>query len=221
MKDGGAPIPTRSPSGAAPASTRLTVQRTGLILAVVAAVGVVLFVGTRPLSGTTPAGPTASAGFYRIGAGTEGLGIGDVAPELGGAPGAGGTTLRGLDGQAVSLASLRGRPVWINFWATWCPPCQQETPDLRETFEAHRGDGLALVSIDVQEDPATVRAYAERYGLRYTVALDLTGSTVATYRVFGLPTHYFIDRDGIIRDRYFGPLTREQMEQRLAAIIKP
>ena len=110
--------------------------------------------------------------------------------------------------------------MWINFWASWCPPCQQETPDLRATFRAYQADGLALVSIDVQEDPATVRAYAKRYDLGYTVALDLTGSAVAIYRVFGLPTHYFVDREGVIRDRYFGPLTREQMEQRVAAIIE-
>ena len=218
MDDQRRPDATRRIRAPQDARALVTFRRIGL--AITAVVGIALVLGTRPLSGTTPGGPAASAGFYRIGAGTGELEIGNLAPEFGGGPAASGTLLRDLDGQAVSLESSRGRPVWINFWASWCPPCQQETPDLRDTFRAHQADGLALVSLDVQEDPATVRAYAKRYDLGYTVALDLTGSAVAIYRVFGLPTHYFVDRNGVVRDRYFGPLTREQMEQRLAAIIK-
>ena len=66
-----------------------------------------------------------------------------------------------------------------------------------------------------------VRDYATRYGLTYPIGLDVTGAVFRTYRIFGLPSHYFIDRDGIIRSRYFGPLTRDQIEQQLTTILAP
>lgn len=66
-----------------------------------------------------------------------------------------------------------------------------------------------------------MRDYMTRYGLTYDIGLDVTGAVFATYGVFGLPTHYFVDRQGVIRDRYFGPLTREQMDQKIALISAP
>ena len=77
-----------------------------------------------------------------------------------------------------------------------------------------------LVGIDVQEDAGTVRDYASKYGLTYPIGLDVTGATFRTYLIFGLPSQYFIDGNGIIRGRYFGPLTTELAEQQLAAILK-
>ncbi|HVA87670.1 MAG TPA: TlpA disulfide reductase family protein [Candidatus Saccharimonadales bacterium] len=191
-----------------------------IVNTILALVALVLYLGTQPLApvGSSPAAPGPT--FYAIGPTTQGLGIGQLAPELFSSA-AGGLQLRDLDGHPVSLAALRGHPVWINFWATWCPPCQQETPDLRDAFNAHRADGLVLIAIDVQEDPATVRAYAQKYSLAYTIGMDLTGNVMAAYRVWGLPTHYFIDRTGVIRDRYFGPLSRAQIEAKLAEIERP
>jgi thiol-disulfide isomerase/thioredoxin len=197
-----------------------TARQLGIVNAVVFGSALVLFVATRPFGG---AGPTATgdpgATFYRISAETQGLELGQRAPELTGDEGGKPSQLMDLDGRPVTLASLSGHPVWINFWATWCPPCQRETPVLRDAYEAHKADGLVLLSIDVQEDADSVRRYAATYGLTQTIGLDVTGAVFRTYRIFGLPSHYFIDRDGVIRGRYFGPLTPDLAEQQLKVIL--
>jgi thiol-disulfide isomerase/thioredoxin len=87
------------------------------------------------------------------------------------------TPLLDLDGKPVQLAALRGKAVWLNFWASWCPPCQFETPVLRDVSEAYADQGLAVVGVSVRESSeANVRAYAEKYQLGYTIAADVTGA---------------------------------------------
>lgn len=181
------------------------------------------FVVTSPIGQPGQAGSAAAPGatFYVLGAETQGLQVGQRAPDLVGTADGREVRLTGLDGRPIRIADYRGRPLWIVFWATWCPPCQRETPDLRAAYEAHRSEGLALLAISIQEPDATVRDYVTRYGLPYDIGLDATGAVLTTYGVFGLPTHYFVDRTGVIRDRYFGPLTREQMDQKIALIGKP
>jgi peroxiredoxin len=125
-----------------------------------------------------------------------------------------------LDGSPIRLADLRGHPVWINFWATWCPPCQEETPVLQRVFETHEAEGLVVLAISVQESsPEDVRRYVETYGLTYRVGFDATSAVFKTYRAYGLPTQLFLDRDGIIRVVHKGPLTRLDAERILAPII--
>ena len=211
---GGRPVQRRTLIGP------FTARQVGLINGAVVGAALLLFLVTRPLGSTEPpAAVDPGATFYRISADTQGLDIGKLAPELAGSDGDRQLSLTDLDGKPLSLAALRGRPVWINFWATWCPPCQQETPVLRDAYQAHKAEGLVLIAVDVQEDAATVREYATKYGLSYPIGLDATGAVFRTYKIFGLPSHYFIDPDGVIRGRYFGPLTREQVEQQLRAIL--
>ncbi len=165
--------------------------------------GVLLVAVTTPL-GNTGGGPGTvdpRATQYIIGpAPTEGLQPGDMAPELEVALDDGSTyQLTDLDGQPIRLADLRGKAVWINFWASWCPPCQQETPIIRDMAERYRDAGLVVVAIAVQEtSPADIRAYAERYDLDYTIGFDASGHVYREYRVFGLPTQFFIRPDGVI-----------------------
>lgn len=195
------------------------IRRVALVNSALVAIAVLVFVSTRSL-GAGPASetPDPGASFYVLGQGSGGPDVGKPAPELAGQANGQSVRLSDLDGRPVTLADLRGRPVWVVFWATWCPPCQRETPDLRATYVAHEQDGLALIAVDLQEPADAVRDYVRKFGLGYTIGLDSTGAISETYGVFGLPTHYFIDRQGIIRDRNFGPLTREQMEQRVATI---
>ena len=193
---------------------------TGLV--VVLAAALVLIVATQPIvtPGATPAPPDPAATQYLVGSAGEGLSVGDRAPELevvgpDGAP----APLLDLDGNAVRLADLRGRPVWINFWASWCPPCQAETPTIRDTAAAYAPQGLEVIGISVQEATEDdVRAYAEKYGLGYTVAADLDGDAFRRYRVYGLPTQYFLDGDGIIRAIVNGPVTPESAASNLALL---
>ena len=130
--------------------------------------------------------PQPGASFYVIGERTEGLAVGQLAPELSGMHDGQPITLDDLDGNPVSLAALRGRPVWVNLWASWCPPCQVETPVLRDVYRAHIADGLALIAVSVQEaSPDEVRTYAETYDLPYTIAFDGTSDVFHAWHGYG------------------------------------
>lgn len=188
----------------------------------VVALGMVLVLGvgaiwvlTQPLAGPGPR-QSSAPGFYTLGEETQGLEVGMRIPPLESEPS---MPLVDLGGNAVDLAGLRGRPVWIVFWATWCPPCQSETPDLQRAWDLARAQGLAMIAVDVQEPESTVRDYVTTYGLGYRVALDTTGRAMKAWGVFGLPTHYFIDADGIVRDRVYGPLSLDGMLSRLSLIL--
>jgi thiol-disulfide isomerase/thioredoxin len=191
-------------------------------LVVVLGVALVLVVATQPLvaPAATPGPSDPRATQYLVGSAGEGLRVGDRAPELEVAgPDGSPAPLVDLDGNPIRLADLRGRPVWINFWASWCPPCQAETPTIRDTAEAYASQGLEVVGISVQEATEDdVRAYAEKYGLGYTVAADLAGDVFRRYRVYGLPTQYFLDGDGVIRSVVNGPVTGESAASNLALL---
>jgi thiol-disulfide isomerase/thioredoxin len=179
-----------------------------LAVMVVAIVGVAI---------TTPLGNTANppdlvdplATPFIIGeAPPTGLHAGEQAPELAVDLGNGDTyQLADLDGKPVTLAALRGKVVWLNFFASWCPPCQQETPILRSIADEYRDRGLEVVGISVQETTAAdVKAYAERYRLRYTIGFDGFGHVLREYRVFALPTQLFLDSNGVIQHIVSGPV---------------
>ncbi len=108
--------------------------------------------------------------------------------------------------------------MWLNFWATWCPPCQSETPVLREMDEAYGDKGLAIVGIAVQETtPDDVQAYADRYELGYDIAFDASADIFNLYKVFALPTQFFIDADGRVLEVVNGPLNEAAAQARIDA----
>jgi cytochrome c biogenesis protein CcmG, thiol:disulfide interchange protein DsbE len=136
--------------------------------------------------------------------------VGKAAPEF---------RIAALDGTPIELSALRGHPVWINFWATWCPPCREESPEIEAAYEQYRDQGLVVVAIDVGEAAATARDYVQRAGLTYLVGGDPNTDVAATYRVTGLPTHVFIDSDGIVRDIRLGRLGKDTIQQELAKVL--
>ncbi len=191
------------------------------LLAVVVAV-VALVVLTRPIApgpGSVP--PTALPGTtpYLVGSPSTGLQPGQQAPELRWtSPDGSVATLTDLDGNEVRLADLRGKLVWLNFWATWCPPCQAETPVLRELDEAYRDRGLEIIAIAVQETSIdNVQAYADRYELGYRIAFDASANAFDLYRVFALPTQVVIGSDGTVLQIINGPVTLESASARIEA----
>ena len=192
-------------------------------LGTVVVVAAILVAVTAPLASVPAPGVAPQPTQFAIGPVVEGLRVGDRAPELE-IPGTDGTMtpLRDLAGAPVRLADLRGHPVWISFWASWCPPCQAETPVLREAFAAYRPRGLALVAVSVQESTVEdVRAYAAKYGLDYTVAADLGGDVFRRYRIYGLPTQVFLDSDGVIRAIVQGPVDARLATASLALVGLP
>ncbi|HET7181860.1 MAG TPA: TlpA disulfide reductase family protein, partial [Candidatus Limnocylindrales bacterium] len=177
---------------------------------------------TRPL-GTVPISlPVPDPSAFLIGSAEPGLGIGDLAPELTFTDASGATVpLTDLDGNPIRLADLRGKVVWINFWASWCPPCQYETPTLRSMDQRYRDRGLAIVGINVQQTVDVGRDYAQRYSLGYTIGADVTGKIFHTYRVFALPTQFFIGTDGRLRAIVNGPLDDQRAASAIEALLPP
>lgn len=194
------------------------------LVAVVVAVAITMLLAViinTPIASTAQATlPAPGASFVAVSDAVEGLHVGDAAPEFTGMADGQPVQLTDLDGNPIRLADLRGHPVWINFWASWCPPCQAETPVLRDVYDAHAADGLKLIAISVQETtPDDVRDYVNRYDLQYTVGFDGTSAIFHTYQAYGLPTQLFLDKDGIIRNVVLGPVTRDQVEQILAPLL--
>ncbi|HET9475921.1 MAG TPA: TlpA disulfide reductase family protein [Dehalococcoidia bacterium] len=124
-----------------------------------------------------------------------------------------------LDGEYHELSEFRGRPVWINFWASWCPPCRAENPDIQAVYEANKADGLVVLGIAIGEEDGTVRGYVDRTGLTYDIGLDRGTDIAAAYRIVGIPTHFFIDRDGILREWRIGSMSKKTMENKVAEIM--
>jgi thiol-disulfide isomerase/thioredoxin len=203
--------------GVGPFSLR---QVTIAILVVMAtAIGVTL--ATVPIGSIAPGLPVPEPSAYLLGSPVPGLAIGDLAPELVIDRDGGQLQLADLDGNPVRLADLRGRVVWINFWASWCPPCQFETPTVRALDERYRDRGLSIVAIQVQQTVDAGRTYAQRYELEYTIGADVTGDFFHLYRGFALPTQFFIDTDGRIRQIVNGPLTEERAVALVEALLPP
>jgi peroxiredoxin len=172
-----------------------------------------IYVVTRPLGGE----PQPS--FFVVGSAMPGVLIGQIAPGTAQAPASPQLALHALDGSSVELRGLAGKPVWIIFWKTACQPCEAEAPDVAAAYAAHRGEGLVLLGVDVWDGAAVVRDYMAAHTLPYPIAIDRTGSFMKAYGLWGAPTHYFIGPDGIIRDRFFGPMPGDMIEESLRRII--
>lgn len=196
-----------------------TLKHVAILGSVLAVAAALLGLLTTPIvAPSQTALPVPGSGFYQLGEPTTGLALGQVAPELVGEVDGAPTPLFDLEGHRVTLADRRGEPVWITFFASWCPPCQEETPVLREAHARYAPAGLEMLSVSVQEATAAhVEAYAETYSLPYTIGFDATSAVYRTYQGFGLPTHYFLDGDGVIRNVLFGPVNRQQV----AEIVEP
>ncbi len=129
-------------------------------------------------------------------------------------------SLRGLDGNPVALSDYRGQVVLLNNWATWCPPCKAEMPDLEAYHEAHKGEGFTVIAVNAGDPPADVRAFAREYGLTFPVWPDPNTQTLRAFGIQGLPTSFVIDRQGRVRATWTGAITREALEKYVTPYIK-
>ncbi len=121
-----------------------------------------------------------------------------------------------LDGSEVSLDALRGRPVWLVFVATWCSGCRAEMPDVQAAHEAAGVAGVQVVAIYVGERPSEVAPYVDRLGLTFSQLPDPQTKLAASYGVMGVPAHFFIDADGVLRQTRVGILSPHQMTEAIS-----
>jgi peroxiredoxin len=127
-------------------------------------------------------------------------------------------SLPSLDGGKISLSDYRGKVVLVNFWATWCPPCRAEIPDIEAAYRARSGDGFVVLGINGQESRETVQPFVEAQGMTYPILLDEQGRVASEYRVLGMPMSLMIDREGVIRARHVGYLSASQLDRLLAEV---
>lgn len=129
-------------------------------------------------------------------------------------------TLTDLQGKTVSLRSLKGQLVYINFFASWCPPCKMETPDLENMYKKY-GNKIDFLAVNMTPSDSlpAVKAYVSTYGVTYPVLLDTQGNVESTYAVMDIPTSFFINRQGIIINRVTGMMSPEVMQSDFAQLL--
>jgi peroxiredoxin len=107
-------------------------------------------------------------------------------------------TLKDLNGKETKLEDQRGKIVFLNFWATWCPPCRDEMPSMEKLYTKFRDRDFAMLAVDLQEGAKKVRAFKEKFKLNFPILLDSDGSVGVEYGAFSIPTTYLIDREGYV-----------------------
>jgi peroxiredoxin len=177
----------------------------GLLFGLLA--GVLIFFGLPALGGLraapeaavqTPGGPQAPAPV-----------VGAPAPDF---------VLNELSGGQVRLADLKGQVVLLNFWATWCGPCEAEMPAIEDRYTTFKGQGLVVLGINQDEDAEIVQAFVERLGLDFPILLDPGAVVGELYRARGLPTTFIVDRDGQIVVQKVGYMSDGQLDQYLSQV---
>lgn len=144
--------------------------------------------------------------------GVVGLEKGDFAPDF---------ELETITGEKIKLSDLRGEPVFVNFWATWCPPCRAEMPDMQKVHEDYDDVTiLAVNEIETESSPRNVDSFIEEFGITFPIPSDKGGNVGARYRATSLPTTYLINPDGTVHNVAVGPLTYEAMVQEINVMQK-
>jgi peroxiredoxin len=140
--------------------------------------------------------------------------IGRAAPDF---------VLETLDGRTLRLSDLQGQPLLVNFWATWCGPCRLEMPELVLSYLEHREDGLVVLAVNLREASARVQPFVDEFELPFPILLDRDGEVARSWRVGGpmqgLPSSYFVDRDGVIQKVVFGAVTEKTLNEGLGTIL--
>lgn len=179
------------------------------LIAVVVVIGGILWWSN---SKTAPAGVSPVGGL--VIASTEATNTdpvpGKAAPDF---------TLTFEDGSEVHLSDMRGQPVLINFWATWCGPCRAEMPEIVRVANQYKEDGLVVLAMNVQEGPEAIEPFAKAFNMEMPIGLDTRGRVVDAYKVRAMPSTFFVNKEGVIEVRWEGLLTGSMLDEHLAKVL--
>ncbi|HBG74735.1 MAG TPA: TlpA family protein disulfide reductase [Anaerolineae bacterium] len=131
-------------------------------------------------------------------------------------------TLELLDGGQITLSGLRGQPVVLNLWTTWCGPCREEMPAIEKVYRDYKDLGLVVIGLNLtsQDSEESVAAFVQELGLSFPIALDRDGSVSNRYQLLGLPTTFFIDREGVIRSMVVGgPMSEALIQSKVKNLL--
>ncbi|WP_449622834.1 TlpA disulfide reductase family protein [Robertmurraya sp. Marseille-Q9965] len=119
-----------------------------------------------------------------------------------------------LNGENITLEDLKGKRVLLNFWATWCPPCKEEMPDMQKMYEEYKDEDVVIAGVNVtstEKNREDVQEFVQEHQLTFPILMDEIGEVTHQYEILSFPTTYFIDSDGIIRSKVIGALSKEKM----------
>ncbi len=128
--------------------------------------------------------------------------------------------LKDLNGKELSLSDLKGKKVFLNFWATWCPPCKSEMPEIEKLYQETKDSNLVIVAIEIGEPLNTVKSFIDNNKYNFTVLLDSDQSVSSKYNIASIPTSYFIDVYGNIVSKNIGGMTIDQMKEYIKTLDK-
>ena len=120
--------------------------------------------------------------------------------------------LKDLNGKEVSLSDFKGKRVFLNFWASWCPPCKAEMPEMEDLYKETKDSDLVILAVNLGENKSTVEKFIKDNNYTFPVLLDNNNEAAVNYRVVSIPTSFFIDKDGTIVDKHIGSITIADMK---------
>ncbi|NKF08454.1 TlpA family protein disulfide reductase [Clostridium gasigenes] len=120
--------------------------------------------------------------------------------------------LKDLNGKDVSLNDFKGKNVLLNFWATWCPPCKAEMPDIEKLYQENKNSDLVILAVNLGEDKQTVKSFIEKNKYNFDILLDSDQDVAIKYNIVSIPTSFFIDKEGNIVSKKIGAMTLEEMK---------
>lgn len=138
-----------------------------------------------------------------------GLEKGNLAPDF---------ELTDMEGNPVKLSDYRGKAVLLNFWASWCPPCRAEMPHMEKLYNKYKDENFDILAVNLtntEKNSGDAEKFVKELGLTFTIPMDVKGEAGSDYNIMAYPTSYFIDSDGVIREKVLGALNEEYMEKEI------
>ena len=129
-------------------------------------------------------------------------------------------TLESLTKESVTLSSLTGQIVVLNFWATWCPPCKEELPDFQAAWEKYKDEGVVFLGISIDQNRSEVESFIKDSGITYTILLDLSSQVASQYGITAIPTTFILDVDGTVLFSQVGGMTEDQLSSQIEGALK-